>query len=224
MSIDDEQREFFLDLYRKHGDDPRSLSHRDGVTQRERYRRAARGFDEERPFSVHEVGCGLGHFGEYLNARHPRATYSGSEICEEFVEACRQRFPDGSFELRDLSGGPGEDRYDYLVLIGVFNIRAGRDESDWQRFVRDMLKNMYTMCRAGIVADFLTPYHDPEYTKAELHYQEVGALLDFVHAELSRHYEIDAGGPLYEYSLRVWRPEYLRDRFGAAEFDRYFKV
>jgi trans-aconitate methyltransferase len=98
-------------LYRRHGDDPRSLSHNDPVTQRERFQRIARCFDDmEDGFTVHEIGCGLGHFGQFLAERYPGALYSGSEICEEFAEHCRRLFPDGSFHVRDISSKLPDDR------------------------------------------------------------------------------------------------------------------
>ena len=50
---------------------------------------------------VHEIGCGLGDFGEFLRRRFPAADYSGSEIMPEFLAVCRRRFPAADFQLRE---------------------------------------------------------------------------------------------------------------------------
>jgi hypothetical protein len=54
-------------------------------------------------------------------------------------------------------------------------------------------------------------------------YQDEKRLIDFVMHSLSRHVEIDEFGPLYEYGLRVYRPEYVRSLYPQTTFDRYFK-
>jgi len=224
MSIADDQRAFYGELFKKFGDDPRALSQRDGATQSERFARMAKLFaGEKEPFSVHEVGCGLGHFGEFLGATIPAASYSGSEVNPDFVDACRQRFPASLFQLRDVSGETPADRYDFVTLCGVFNIPLAAAGNKWDTFIRQMLRSMYAMARKGISVDFLSSYCDADKMNPDLHYQSEMEILDFAAKELSRHFELDNSGPLYEYTLRVYRPEYLEAHYPSEEFSRYFK-
>ena len=223
MSIVDRQREFYRALFERHGDDPRSLSWRDDRTQRERHERIARCFERESgEFSVHEVGCGLGDFGAYLGERHPAARYSGSDIVEPFVEACRKRFPASRFELRDVSAGAGEERYDFVVQSGMFNPRLDTPVEEWREFVFHTLEAMYRMARKALVTDFLTTYSDAERRRDDLFYLDPRELIDEVHRRFSRHVTIDASGPLYEYTAVVYRPEQVRALHPGTEFDRYF--
>jgi SAM-dependent methyltransferase len=223
VPIADEQRDFYDELFRRHGDDPRALSHRDRPTQQERFYRMSRLFGRERgPFTIHEVGCGLGHFGEFLAERFPEVAYSGSEVNPEFVEACRRRFPQGSFFLRDVSKQLPEDRYDFVTLSGVFNIPLSASRDAWRDFIHGMLESMYRMANNGIAVDFLSGYCDADRMNPDLHYQAEKEILDFAAAKLSRHFELDGSGPLYEYTLRVYRPRYVRTFYGEPEFSRYF--
>ena len=223
MSIADEQREFYEALFREHGNSPRALSYRDRETQYERFERLTRVFgDEQPPFRVHEIGCGLGHLGEFLESRFPGVEYSGSDISETFVEHCRRRFPGGNFQLRDVTSEPPRDRYDFILLSGAFNPRLGTPPAEWQRFVFSMLEAMYRMADKGLAANFLSTYHDPDRTREDLHYQDPQELTDFVVRTLSRHYALDAAGPLYEYSLVVYRPDYVESRHAGEAFRRYF--
>lgn len=223
MTILDDQRRRYLELWRQFGEDPRTLGHRDRETQEERFFRLARSFDREPGgFTVHEIGAGFGDFGHWLGQHHPQASYSGSEICQEFLDVCRERFPEGEFLLRDITADLPTDRYDYVTQSGTFNGRFGTPAGRWQLFVHDMLRAMYAMARKGIAVNFLTTYSDPERRSEDLHYQDPAEIGDFTARQLSRHFEIDAGGPLYEYTLRVYRPEYVRSLYTGAPFDRYF--
>lgn len=225
MDIAEEQRTFYGALLEQYGDDPRALSHRDQATQYERFHRLARVFAHEPgDFTVHEVGCGMGHFGEFLQAHHPRAAYSGSDVHPGFVEACAAKFPVGSFHTRDIVAALPPERYDYLTLSGTFNVRLSASPEAWRGFVHGMLGAMFALCTRGFAVNFLTSYHDPEYTREDLYYQPPGALLDFVVGHLSRFWELDAGGPLYEYTLRVHRPDYVRTRYTDPAFARYFRA
>jgi len=218
-----EQQAYYRALFRAHGDDPRAMGYNDAPTRDERFARLARLFDGERePFTVHEVGCGLGHFGEFLALRYPMARYSGSDIVDEFVAECRRKFPRDSFHVRDVVAEMPEDRHDYVTMSGTLNGRLSAPEDEWRELVETMLGTMYAMCRRGMAANFLTSYGDPDRRRPELHYQDPAEILDFATRRLSRHVEIDASGPLYEFTLRVHRPESLRRRYPGAEFDRYF--
>jgi hypothetical protein len=223
VSIADDQRRHYRELLERYGREPRALGHRDRETQWERFRRLAALFSgESDPFTVHEIGAGLGDFGQFLAENHPTAVYSGSEICDEFVDLCRARFPGGEFHNRDVTETLPDDRYDYVTQSGTLNGRFGASPESWQRHVYSMLGAMYSMARKGIASNFLTTYHDPEFASEELHYQDENSLIGFVVSELSRHFELDMAGPLYEYTVRIHRPEAVRSRYPAAEFERYF--
>jgi SAM-dependent methyltransferase len=224
MTIADRQRRFYERLFARHGDSPRALSYRDRETQFERFERLGRLFGRESGrFTVHEVGCGLGHFGEFLAERFPAAVYSGSDISPQFVERCRARFPESDFRVRDPTTGPAEDRYDFVTTSGMFNPRRETPPDAWRGFIFAMLEAMYGMAGKGIGANFLTTYHDADRTDPDLHYQDPRELTDFAVERLSRHYAIDAAGPLYEYTLVVLRPEYVHRFYDEAAFAHYFR-
>jgi hypothetical protein len=105
----------------------------------------------------------------------------------------------------------------------IANIKLDRGGDEWEAWIFSMLRAMYAMAGKGIAADFLSTYHDPGYAKPTLHYQDEKRLMDFIASDLTRHFELDSGGPLYEYAIRAYRPEYARSLYPQPEFDRYFK-
>lgn len=224
MRVQEEMKRIYGGGYETFGDDPRAFLHNDQASQYERFSMLVRMFEQQRePFSVHEIGCSLGHFGQYLSERVPLARYSGSDIHEPFVETCAKRFPESQFYLRDISQTLPEDRYDYVVTCGTFNIPGDAPRDEWQGAIYGMARAMYAICRRGIGLTFLTTYHDADRTRPELHYQSESGMLDYAFKELSRHVELDKTSALYEYAVRIYRPEYIATRYTQPSLLRYFK-
>jgi cyclopropane fatty-acyl-phospholipid synthase-like methyltransferase len=210
--------------YEQAGDKPQVLFHNDQESQYERFSMLGRLFDREtQPFTVHEIGCSMGHFGDYLRSCYPLARFSGSDIYQPFVDLCQERFPDGEFFQRDVVETLPAERYDYVVTCGTFNIAGDAPREQWQAYIYKMAAAMYALARRGIGMTFLTTYYDPGRNRADLFYQNEKEFMDFAVCTLSRHFELDEMGPLYEYGIRVYRPEYVRTLYPQAAFAKYFK-
>lgn len=78
--------------------------------------------------SMLDVGCGLGHFYEYLCERGIQVEYLGYDLSPAMIEQCRARFPGRQFESGDFLSYQPASRFDYSVAFGIHNIRipAGR--------------------------------------------------------------------------------------------------
>src|SRR5690554_1889033 len=98
------QSAFYGRLYSIHGEGVDAVASGNQAYKELRYEKLCRLFSGDRSFSLHDVGCGIGHLRDYLDRHHAarEIAYSGSEITPEFVTVCRERFPDSSFEFRDL--------------------------------------------------------------------------------------------------------------------------
>lgn len=224
MMLQEAQQRFYGRLHDQYGDDARALGHANQVTQYERFELIAGAFaHESAPFTVHEIGCATGHFGEFLRERYPLAVFSGSDILPPFVDTCRRKFPGGEFFVRNITSEPVAGHYDYVVTC-LFNCRGEAPRDEWQQFVYDMLEAMYRLADRGIAATCLTSYIDPGREYPDLHYQDEKALMDFTAARLSRHFALDMRGPLYEYALHVFRPSYVRTRHPDPSLSKYFKA
>jgi SAM-dependent methyltransferase len=108
--------------------------------------------------SVLDVGCGLGDFCRFLQERGFSGQYTGTDIVPEYIEHCRQNFPDGTFVLADaLSGGfPGE--FDTIVASQVFNARY--PTADNRAVVQSFLADAFAHARHAVSIDLLTSYVD----------------------------------------------------------------
>jgi hypothetical protein len=224
--LEEGQIRFYGEKYHKFGDDPKSLSWNDKDTQDLRFRKITELFkyEEATDFSVHEVGCGLAHFKRYLEERGIKCDYSGSDIVPGFVEASRRKYPRCSFYLQNINVEyehipPEVQDRDYYTLSGTFNSKEDTDVKDWEAFIFRSIQNMFRMARKGISINFLTKYSD--FYDARLYYADPKEMLDWCILNLSRFVSVSHDVPLYEFTVNVYKEEYMREIFQG--YKKYFK-
>jgi hypothetical protein len=220
------QQEFYLKKFRHYGDSPESLSWNDKKTQYLRFEKISELFRYERsvPFSIHEIGCGLAHFREYLDEYPKPFTYSGSDILAEFIEMDKKKFPGCSFVVENISRDldlltPSIKGFDYYCLNGTFHTKEQNSVEDWEVFVCKSMKNMFSMAKKGICVNFLTSYSD--YYDSNLYYADPKNILDWCVTNCSRFVSISHDIPLFEFFVFVYKEEFIRQQF--PDFPKYFK-
>lgn len=157
-----EQREvvdFFQLHVRVFGDDWRALGWHSRQTQYTRFAVLS----EIGPLTqsrVLDVGCGLGDLYAYLQTQGIVCDYTGYDLVPEMIARARLRFPDVRFAVRDVLQGLGEERFDYILSSGAFNIDFGGN----MPAIQQLLREMWHCCRRGVAINFLRtnePVSDP---------------------------------------------------------------
>lgn len=216
------QASYYSGLYEKHGAGVDAVASGKQIYKDLRHEKLAALFARDESCSVYDVGFGLAHFYEFLKTRYPEKAirYSGSEVTPQFVEHCRKAYPECSFDLRDLGDGPLPVQYDYLVFGGTFYHLAGVSAVEFDEYVRQMLANAFTSAARGIAFNFITGY--VEYRYDDLFYGELPQVVEFVANRLSRFFTIDHAIPLYEYTVCVYREDYIASWYSDEAFRKYF--
>lgn len=201
--------EHYNALLAKYGTSIDALGWRNTDVQSRNFSAITQVFEHEtQPFSVYEVGSGLGDFADFLGDRMPHAEYFGSDIVTEMITRSRERNPKLNVEVRDVIASPPAD-VDYVVESGIFNLCMSHSSEDWWQFVQRMLRAMFSFARKGIAANFLTSHVD--WTRELGYYQDPARLFDFAVKELSRFAEIRHAYYPWEFTLLVYRtPQPLR--------------
>lgn len=79
--------------------------------------------------SLLDVGCGLGDLAAFLRERELDVDYTGVDVLEKMVAACRERLPGERFLRADVFGEhplpPGA--FDVVFTSGVFNLNLGNN-------------------------------------------------------------------------------------------------
>jgi SAM-dependent methyltransferase len=148
------QQQIVEDFFRLHvrlyGNDWRALGWQSRYTQYRRFAVLA----EVGPLAhtrLLDIGCGLGDLYGYLQMHDIPVTYTGYDLLPEMVAHARQRYPAARFEVCDVLQGFGEERFDYIVSSGAFNINFG----DNLGAVQQVLRNMVQRCTRGAAINFL---------------------------------------------------------------------
>ncbi len=162
--ITESQKFFYLKKFQQYGDSPLSLSWNDKKTQYLRFQKIAELFKYEHSnrFSVHEIGCGLAHFKEFLNEYPASISYSGSDIVEEFIGKNKIKFPECPFFVENISNdlesiNDSVKGYDYYCLNGTFHTKEQNSIENWENFVFKSTKICLEWQRKGYVSIFLPP-------------------------------------------------------------------
>jgi len=224
--IQDSQKRLYSQKFQQYDDDPRSLSWNDKNSQDLRFKEILDLLKYEKAdnkFTLHEIGCGLGHFYEYLKTTKYQVTYSGSDIVPSFIDTCRNKFPGTSFYLQDISADyefiPEEIKNnDYYCLSGTFHTKEDNAPEDWEQFVFKSIRNMFRMAKKGICINFLTGYS--EFFDEKLFYADPRVIFDWCVQNLSRFISIEHDIPLYEFTVCIYKEQFVREQFPG--YGKYF--
>jgi ubiquinone/menaquinone biosynthesis C-methylase UbiE len=104
-----------------------------------------------------DVGCGLANYYLFLRSRGIQlAQYIGYDIVPKFIDVDRERFPEATFALRDVSSEGIGHEADYVVMCQVFNNRF--EHADNGEVVRNAIRVAQKAARIGVSIDLLSTY------------------------------------------------------------------
>jgi SAM-dependent methyltransferase len=145
----------YSDRFREFGIDRRTLNTGNGEKHRIQHEVHA-SIGDLRGKTVLDIGCGLAHYYDFLCARDLAVNYIGYDIVPSFIEVNRDRFPEATFEVRDIFTEGIAHSADYVVMCQVFNNRYA--DSDNDRVVQDAIARALAAARIGVSIDMLTSY------------------------------------------------------------------
>lgn len=195
----------FKQLYKIHGDSPKSVHWADVKTQEKRFEILLEIDDDIK--SLVDVGSGLGDMYQYMQSRGFNGRYCGTDFVEEFIEASRRKFnsPNVEFVLNDLKNDDLPIGYDYLVLSGVFNNKSENNED----FMLNTIHKMFSVCNKGVAFNAMSTYVD--YYDDFLYYTNPLEIFDcckrnFTRKVVLRHdYLVKENSIPFEYTIYLYR-------------------
>lgn len=106
--------------------------------------------------SILDVGCGLGHFADWLETNRIAAAYSGVELTPGLAHAARRRRPDleianGSILSPECLSGR---TFDYVFASGIFYTYV----ENGYAVLRDSIAGMWNLCSLGIAFNSLSTW------------------------------------------------------------------
>lgn len=155
-------------------------------------------------FSVLDYGCGLGHLKTYMDRKFTNYTYVGADVVPEFIDECRKNFPESVFlhiqDHREIL-----EKYDHIILSGVFNIEYFSNAKKHTEFVFNVLEYLFQCARISLSCDFMSDRVD-FMQRGAFHLNEAD-LLEFVQKKLSSRFRLDHSYMPYEFSLTAFKDQ-----------------
>jgi len=194
-------------LVRVHGDTAMSAQYADRETQ-ERRIAVLCDIGVSKTSKVLDFGCGTGQMLSFLQRSCGfEGEYVGYDISPEAIECARSIHPAGRFEVRNILEQPSEERFDYVLVSGVFNIRI----SDNRGFFEAISRRLIRQAQVGYAFNMLSRFVD--YFDDGLYYEDPAYAFRFSKEELSalvtlRHdYVLRPGSIPFEFSIYVHRTD-----------------
>lgn len=218
------QEAYYSKLYNDYKGTPMAVSSESLKHKELRYKNISGVFGEEDSFSLHDVGMGLGDYYGFLNKYYSdrKIIYSGSDILQDYVIESSRRFPDRKFYLRNLATSLAEDKYDYLILSGVFHQRRDTSIKNWEQYMQILISNCFAMSNKGIAFNAVTQFVD--YYQPNIYYCNIHKLIEFINHRLSRFFTLKHDYALYELTVYVYKEEYIQHKYNEKEFEKYFHI
>jgi SAM-dependent methyltransferase len=221
--IIDSQLSVYQGHFKEHGDTPEGTYNQNDALQHLRFERLIKQFAEaDSVYTVHDIGCGICDLYQYFKDKGLSLKYSGTDIVPEMKDLALKKYPELDVKIRDIiEVDTSQEQYDFLVLAGTFNMPDDCPREYWTEFSNAMITKMFSMTRLGISFNFLTGFAD--FYHPDMYYRDPKEMMEFCVENLSRHVVVDHAYPLYEYTVTVFKEEYLRERYTDPRLQKYFK-
>lgn len=185
MKIINQDKQKVIDLYnqaiQKYGISSSSVLWNDPQTQYFRFSELIKNIDLYDPNkSLLDIGCGNGELYKYLNFIGFRGTYTGYDINENLLIQARKRFNNINVKCIDiLEDKDIFDKYNYVVMSGLFNTNVGQSIV----WTLSFIKKMFDLCLDSTSFNAISTF--VSYKQDEMFYLDPLLTVDYCIKELS---------------------------------------
>ncbi len=151
-------------------------------------------------FSILDYGCGYGAFLDYLKPSFKDFQYTGFDISAQMLlEAEKLHSQKGAFtsELQE------EQKFDFLVASGLFNVRLDKSDEEWKDYIVQTLDQFDSITTRGFAFNILTSYSDADKQRDYLYYADPLYFFDHCKRNYSKEVALLHDYELYEFTILV---------------------
>ena len=145
----------YEDRYNKYGYDVKTVGWGSVETQQLRFKVLC-DIADLTDKSICDLGCGFGDLYPYLLERFGRIAYHGIDLSNKLVSEAQSKYPEASFEVRDMLNDGDFGKYDFVLCSGALNFKIDDNEN----YIKKMLYRMMEITTKGISVNFLSSYVD----------------------------------------------------------------
>jgi SAM-dependent methyltransferase len=194
---------YYSDRVAEHGPTARGVDWNNAASQELRFTQLLRlcGNSDE-AFTLNDYGCGYGALITALERRRFEFCYTGFDISPAMLEQARRKY-EPSPRIRFVDAEQKLRPADYTVASGVFNVKLGIPNSEWEAYVLHALETLVDLSERGCAFNMLTTYADLEKMRSDLYYGDPRFYFDHCKRHLSRNVALLHDYGLYEFTMIV---------------------
>jgi SAM-dependent methyltransferase len=195
-----------IDIYNevadKYGASSKAVLLDDPQTQYFRFSELVKSLDlDDRRKTLLDVGCGNGELYKFLNFLGFRGQYVGYDINEKLLTQARSRFANIEVHNENIMSDEMKQRFDYVVLSGLFNVDVGQSTA----WVHDFLKKMFELCDCVMVFNMISTR--VTFRDEGTYYMDPAEVLTFCIENLSKRTTLSHHNLPYNFTVSVFRSE-----------------
>jgi cyclopropane fatty-acyl-phospholipid synthase-like methyltransferase len=186
----------------EYGETSRGVDWKSEAGQLLRFEQLCKIFDTANHFSINDLGCGYGALFDFIVNKYDGLSYLGVDVSEGMIQAAERRYKDRPQARFVLSNEPSQVA-DFGVASGIFNVRMGRSNEEWQSYIEATLEVLDRTSRLGFAFNCLTCYADKDKIRDHLYYANPCALFDLCKRRFSRNVALLHDYGLHEFTILV---------------------
>jgi SAM-dependent methyltransferase len=205
-TILDGVRQYYEEKIATYGATAEGVDWNSSQSQALRFEQLLKVCDKSMIFSINDYGCGYGALAKYMNDRDYAFQYQGFDISEKMCEVARELCG----KLGHCCFFSDESRLtsaDYTVASGIFNVKLGRSNEDWEQYSYTILEGINCLSKRGFAFNMLTRYSDSDRMKGYLYYADPCNMFDHCKRHFSRNVALLHDYGLYEFTILVRKYE-----------------
>jgi SAM-dependent methyltransferase len=197
-----EVAEYYTSRLAQHGDKPQGVDWNGEESQTLRFGQLCKVVVTSNKFSINDLGCGYGALYDFLSQEYENFSYTGIDVSEKMIRAAEQRYETKS-RTRFLVSSEPDQVADYGIASGIFNVRLGQSDGEWQSYLEATLDILDRTSRLGFAFNCLTSYSDADKMRDYLYYASPCALFDLCKRRYSKNVALLHDYGLYEFTILV---------------------
>lgn len=194
--------QYYSNCVQEHGATPKGVDWNGEEGQYSRFEQLCKIIDQDKSFSVCDVGCGYGALLTYLENHFNNFNYAGIDICKEMLNEAQNLY--GSLPHAKFYDAPPEEvQYNYSIASGIFNVMLSHSKNEWYDYIVETLDTMNRISLQGFSFNCLTSYSDEDKKRSDLYYAKPEDIFSLCKKKYSKSVALLHDYGLYEFTILV---------------------
>jgi SAM-dependent methyltransferase len=187
----------------EHGQSPKGVDWNGSESQVIRFEQLCKIVtDNTKKIAINDIGCGYGALVDFLSENFQNFSYIGVDISDEMIQAAQSRHA-GRENIKFLNSAEPDSICDFGIASGIFNVRLGRSDHEWDAYMLETLDLIDRTSRLGFAFNCLTSYSDEDKKRDYLYYADPCKIFDICKRRYSKQIALLHDYGLYEFSILV---------------------